>query len=179
MAQGKLLALAFLGLIVVAMQGQTARSAREQTTFSEEKSVRHPVPLPPAALKALLKTDEVKMGLERAKDAEKRHPAQLFDAAEVHLSTADDVDLVVSGIGPMSGGDNDWFWVVRSARKNPKIILFAGTYTFEVMSSKTNGYRDIHTDWSSAALNITAIYKFNGRRYKLWKQRSSSLWKEK
>jgi len=41
--------------------------------------------------------------------------------------------------------DNGWFWLVSSARKNPRVVLFAGGNALEIMDSKTKGYRDIES----------------------------------
>ena len=74
------------------------------------------------------------------------------------------------GFFPMSGADNTWFWVVRSAHRDPEVVLFAGGNSLEVLASRTNGYHDIRTDWASAAATSTTVYKFDGKSYKLWKQ---------
>src|SRR5437899_11433444 len=168
--QRRLLLAALLGLIVIAMQGQKDHSTREQTAFSEQYPILHPIPLPPKVLTLLLKTEEGKQGLERATDSEKKEPTQLFRAARVHLRAPEESDLVIKGTGAMSGADNDWFWIVLSAQKNPRIALFAGGSLLEVMPSRTNGYRDIRSDWSNPNGTQPRIYRFNGDRYRLWKE---------
>jgi len=181
MAQRKLPMLVCLGLIVVTMQGQTARPAPEQTEFSPDYGhpIQHEVPVSPGVLRVLLKSPEVRDTLQDAKESAQHATSQLFTTAEVHLGPAKEIDLVVYGISPMTGGDNDWFWIVLSARKNPKVVLFAGGSSLEVMSSRTNGYRDIRSGWASASQASTKIYKFNGRTYKLWKERWHEVRPEK
>lgn len=167
----KLLTFALQFLIVIMMQGQKAGPGREQATFSEQYPIQRPVPIPPRVLKLLLKTEEGKQGLERATDSEKKDPTQLFRAAEVHLRAPEEIDLVVEGTLSMSGADNDWFWIVLSAQKNPRIVLFAGGNSLEVRGSRTNGYRDLRSDWSNPNGTETRSYRFNGTRYELWKEK--------
>jgi hypothetical protein len=132
------------------------------------------VPLTPEVLKVLLETDEAKQGLESAKPSQRNNPARLFHSAEVHLHAGDELDLVVLGVFPMSGADNTWFWVVRSAQKDPKVVLFAGGHSIEMMTRKTNGYRDIRSAWSSASVTMICIYKFDGTGYKLWNRKTTN-----
>ena len=92
----------------------------------------------------------------------------------MHLS-ANEIGLVVLGIPPMTGADNDWYWVVRSPKKDPKVVLFSGGYFFEVMNTKTNGYKDIRGVWNSPSEEDTTIYHFDGTGYKVWKKQSKKL----
>jgi hypothetical protein len=161
-----------LALAIRAGQAQRTDWARQQTSFSETSPIQHPVPLPPDVLKLLLRRPEVMQNWAEITDAEKKNPAHLFTAAEIDLGTSGDVDLIVEGGLLMSGADNDWFWIVRSAHKNPSIVLFAGGNSLEVLGAKTNGYRDIRSEWASASEVITEIYKFDGVRYKPWKKRT-------
>jgi hypothetical protein len=111
-----------LTLATCAGQAQRTDSAREQTSFSETSPIQHPVPLPPDVLKLLLRRPEVMQNWAEITDAEKKNPAHLFTAAEIDLGTSGDVDLIVEGGSLMSGADNEWFWIVRSAHKNPSSI---------------------------------------------------------
>jgi hypothetical protein len=171
MAKRRLLACLFLISLVVAVQGQSGESAREQTAFSEADPIQHPVPLPPQVLKLLLQRPEVKGNMVFASDSERAQPAQLFTASATHLGALGGRDFVVTGHGAMTGADNDWFWVVRSAYKNPNVVLFAGGNSLELMKARVNGYRDIKSVWSSPSETGTKIYRFNGVRYKLWQEK--------
>src|SRR6266478_5832239 len=154
---------------ILVTQGQEAHSIHDQTLFSEEEPLQHAVPLTPDVLSVLLKTKQAKQGLEFANDSQRNNPAQLFRAAEVDLRRPGEVDLVVIGILPMRGADNCWFWVVRSARNHPKVVLIAGGNSLEVMNSRTSGYRNIRSIWSSPSDTSQKIYHFDGKSYILWK----------
>ncbi len=137
----------------------------EQRLFSD--SVQHPVGLSPGVLKVLLASHPAKETFETMNDSEKHDPSQFFQAAEVHLSGPDEVDLVVIGLGRMRGSENRWFWVVRSARKNPEAILFSGGDSLEVTDRKTHGYDDIRVVWMSSLETETTVYQFNGAVYQM------------
>ena len=75
----------------------------------------------------------------------------------------------------MTGADNDWFWVVRSPRHNPSVVLFSGGDYLQLLNSGTNGLRDIRRLFSTASETRETIYKFDGTRYKIAKDK----WTEK
>jgi hypothetical protein len=154
---------------VCVAQGQKA-GVREQMSFSQDAPLQHPVALSPDVLRVLFETEEARQVLNFASDAAHGDPARLFRATEVHLSSPDEVDLVVIGVSPMRGADCGWFWVVRSARNDPKVVLFANANSLELTESGTNGYRDILTAWSSATETNETAYRFDGKNYKVWKK---------
>jgi hypothetical protein len=156
---------------VLAAQEQKPNAAGEQTLFYEEKPLQQQVALSPEVLKVLMETKQATQGSDFASDAQRANPAQLFRAAAVHLISKDEVDLVVIGVPPMSGADTGWFWVVRSARKDPEVVLFADGNSLEVMDTKTNGSRDIRSIWSSPSQTNYTIYHFDGGTYKVWKNK--------
>lgn len=168
--------IAVLGFALVAVAagvpiriGRKALHVQEQATFSDDQPIQHAVPLVPEVLGELFQRDEVKEGLDLANDAQRRDPARLFRAAVIHLHTIDESDLVVIGLPPMSGEDDDWFWIVRSFQRNPEVVLFVGASSLQFMASSTKGYRDVRTVWLGASETSTNIYKFNGKMYRLWK----------
>jgi hypothetical protein len=156
---------AFAEMALIA-HGQEVRPATEQKLFSNSP-FQHPVTLPPEVLKVLLATYPAKETFAIVDDSEKSNPSQLFQAAEVHLGGPDQVDLVVMGMGRMRGAENSWFWVVRSARKDPEIILFGGGDYLEVLDGKTHGYRDIRIVWMSSLETETTTYHFDGHQYQM------------
>jgi hypothetical protein len=167
------LALSVVAIGISVAQDKEAHPAHEQTTFAEDEPLRHPVRLSTDVLKVLLSTNEAKNALANASDSQQKNAAHLFQGTKVHLNGPDEIDLVVIGIPPMAGADNGWFWVVRSANKNPQVVLFVGGNTLELMDSRTLGYRDINTIWASPSVTKEMIYHFDESRYKLWKQKST------
>jgi hypothetical protein len=136
----------------------------EQTFFGEGTALQHPVPVSPAVLKVLLRTTAAKQGLDFA-SVKQEDPAKMFRAAEIHLSNAKETDLIVLGQDWMTGADNDWFWLIGSANKNPHVVLFVGGNSVELKHSVTNGYRDITSHFYTAQDANVSVYRYNGRRY--------------
>jgi hypothetical protein len=167
------LVLAVVAAGILVAQDKNAHRVHEQTTFTEDGPLQHPVPVSADVVKVLMETEEAKEGLAFANDSERSNAAQLFRAGEVHLNMSDEVGLVVIGVGAMSGADNGWFWVVRSARKNPQVVLFAGGNSLELMGSMMQGYCDIRSLFSTPSETNDRIYRFDGRHYQLWKQKST------
>jgi hypothetical protein len=151
-------------------RGQGTRPAPEQKLFSaSDNPVQHPVTLSPEVLRVILASEPAKETFAVLDDSEKANPSQLFQAGEVHLSTPDEVDLVVIGLGHMKGADATWFWVVRSARKEPQLVLFGGGDSLEVLDAKTKNYKDVRIAWSSSFETETTTYQFDGSIYQMRK----------
>jgi len=163
-----MLVLSVVAVGISVAQDKKAHATHEQTRFVEGDPLQQAVGLSANVLKVLLETEEGKQGLAFANDSQQKNAARLFQAREIHLSGPDEVDLIVVGIPPMTGADNGWFWLVRSANKNPQVVLFSGGNTLELMGSKTLGYRDIRSVFSTASETRKAIYHFDGKQYKLW-----------
>lgn len=163
------------GLVILLALGLpgSATPPADQSSFSVDGPLQNPEPLSPEVLKVLLATDAAKQGLGFASKSQRADPAQLFRAAEVHLSQPDQADLVVIGVCPMCGDDNAWFWIVSSATKNPRVILVAGGNILQVLNSSSKGYRDIQSVWSSPSETDTTLYHFNGVQYELRKRKST------
>lgn len=164
-----ILALAVVAVEVLAAQGNNAPPVHEQATFRQLEIPFHAVPVSAHVLKALLSTKKGKIGLESANGSERSNAAKLFCASEIHLTTKNETDLVVmGGVGGMSCAESGWFWVVRSAQKNPQVVLFASGNSLEVSDSSTRGYRDIRILYETAHRTDGEVYQFDGKRYKSW-----------
>jgi len=160
---------AFAGIALFA-RGQDAHPGTEQKLFSPSDSpIQHPVTLSPEVLRVLLASQTAKQTFAVLNDSEKANPSQFFQAGEVHLSSPDQVDLVVIGLGPMKGADAGWFWVVRSAHKDPQVVLFSGGDSLEVLDNKTHGYKDVRSAWSSSFETEATTYQFDGSAYQVRK----------
>jgi hypothetical protein len=120
-------------------------------------------------LNALLATKQVEQSSAQMNESQRKNPRRLFRAAEVHLKGFDEPDLIVIGNASfLTGADNCWYWVVRSALKNPRVVLFASGTSLELTESTTNGYKDIRSVWASPTEQRTIIYHFEGSQYELW-----------
>jgi hypothetical protein len=129
-----------------------------------------PAPVPTDIVALLMDGPAGKQALDNSSGSEVPDPAEMFKGSEIHLSVSEDVVLVVIGSAPMSGADNTWFWVVGSVGSKPKILRWAGSDCFTVLPTRTVGYKDIQVVWSSPQEASTAVYKFDGTRYKKWRK---------
>ena len=160
-------------LAVRSITAQTKKiSSSEPSVFSPEEgdnSVFHNAPLPSdAVLDALLKTPEARESADELQKLRREEQRNLFRVVEVHLAKQDEVHWIVSGSGPMSGADNDWFWVVREKGNQAEVLLFANGLVLSTLKSRTNDYKDIETSWSGASGPvITLLYQYDGKQYKL------------
>jgi len=156
--------------VAIARQSQKPQATEGQTYFREDEPLQKHVPLTGSVIDVLLQTELAKQGLDYASNSQRQNPGKMFRAAEVHLTSPDQVDLVVIGKSPMSGADAGWFWVLRSAHKQPKVVLSDSGNSLELMNSRTNGYKDIRIFAATAGLTKHSMYHFNGQEYILWKE---------
>ena len=167
-----------LTLVLTLLAGHVAagesrsKTAREQASFCEEGGpddlVLKPLPLPSVIRATVMNTKEGKEAREIAsRNGDELDPEKLLKGTKVHLTDSHELFFVVMGQSPMSGADNTWFWVVRTSGKSATILLFAGGNCLDINGTKTLGYRDIVTTWSSASITRTEIYKYGGESYKL------------
>ena len=172
--------------LLVAVPGSPQNGVRDadddQSLFCADIPVTHSASIPKNVLSVLLQTDAGRDGFVTTNEciaahrcnADRNDPATLFRAIEVHLASRAEADLLVIGICPMCGVDNDWFWLVRSVDKQPTVVLWAGGNCIQLLRSQTNGLSDVQSAWSSGAGTSTRTYRFNGRVYKQRKEQ----WRE-
>ena len=153
-------------LMAVMLTAQAKKASQQQTIFFEgDKCFEHSSPLSADVLRVLLETREGKGALENSGDLDAA--ARMFRAVEVHLANQEQIDLLVEGVFPLTGADQGWFWVVRSARHNPQVVLFATGNSLELLDIRTNGYRNIRSRWSSPSQTRTRLYRFKNQEYEL------------
>lgn len=149
---------------------ETADASLQVFTAGDERFDRS-VPISQDVVKLLLRTEEAKSVMDLASDQELKELGHSFRAVEIHLSESNEVALLVLGIGPMHGADNAWFWIVLSPTVKPRVALFATGESVELMHSRTRDYADIRSRWSSPRDTCTRSYRFNGKSYRLWKEK--------
>lgn len=151
--------------------GHGTHTVGEDSIFYEGTPFQNPAPVSPEVLRVLARTDEAKDVLDSAAEAGKVDSSHLFRAREVHLNHGKDVDLVVIGTPPKPGLDPNWFWVVRSARRAPQVVLYAGSGALKLLESRTSGYRDILLVTPVASRTRCVTYRFDGNQYNVWQEK--------
>lgn len=157
-----------------AVPSQEGQPAHGKIVIPKGDPFEHQVPLPPDVLKALLNDDAVTSSFARMTDYQRNNPAELFFASEARLGRPDEVDYVVGGMMPLCGVSFDWYWVVRPTARRPEVVLFATGNVMELMETRAHGYRDIRTVGGTHWETDESVYRFDGKKYKLWKKRSDS-----
>lgn len=146
------------------LQGSGRSLEKEQASFGIEGQVTHPVPLPKDVLRILTADDRVGQCLRKESLADSS--ASMFVAAEIHLRSAEQSDLVVlpkadclfgANIGPI--------WVFGNSPGGYQLILKTDALGLEIHRHKTMGYRDIQGVQRTANRTLTALFKFDGHRY--------------
>lgn len=177
MSKSRVLAVLFVGLIVVRMsasgQSFSTQPGKVIATY-DNRSFAHPVRLPASVLGVLLLQKETSY----AKDWARKHPGgdlnRFFRATRTQLTRTGQDDWIVEGIFPLTGADCDWFWLVRSERSGPRVVLFYNGYTIHLLDKETNSLRDMRAVWESPSERDISVYHYDGVQYKLIKKYSET-----
>jgi hypothetical protein len=157
---------------VMALQATAQRTSKEPVYFSpdyeENDPFKHALPPSDDVLNALLRTPEARDAADRLEGLDRDGLRKIFSVVKIHLSDSSEEDEVVLGSLPLSGADNDWFWIVRRLPGHTQVVLFANGLSLELLNSRTFGYKNIRTSWNAASgLTITCIYHYDGAQYRL------------
>lgn len=158
---------------VVAMAQDHCVAGDDPDVFYEE-CFQKIVPIPREVIEAVLRTETGKQGLAGLDEGQRREVGKLFRAREMNLGPRNEEDLVIIGEGRMSGVDNTWFWIVRLLPDHPLVVLWAGANSVDLLKSRTNGLRDVKSDWCSAAVCIAKTFHFEHGSYKCVRTKSKS-----
>jgi len=129
---------------------------------------------PPPVVASILNTNEANETAGDMEPTERADISKLLKGLVVHLRNEQQNDMIVRGDFPMSGGDNTWFWIVISADNRPSAFWVQGN-AVTVLRARHNGYSDIRTDWAAGAHRATRIFRYDGVRYKLFRERYEDL----
>ncbi len=157
---------------------------REQSGFNTELEIdpiQRPVKLSRAALQALSKDERVASCLENEGLGPERLPANWFIASGIHLDGPHEMDLVVlpgdrlpdTPVGEISqnaclvGANTAQVWVLRKTQNGFRLVLSQISHDLEVLSTKTNGLRDIRLGALVGGHVDTVYYRFDGQSYEI------------
>jgi len=156
----------------VAQEKSVKSNSSKPTLFypdDENRGFDNADPPSDAVLDALLATPEVKDTVEEMSDSkmdvDRVALRKLFEVVPVDLGGTSKNSYMVLGRFPMSGGDCNWFWIVR-ADPRMAVVLYSAGLSLELRRTKTNGYRDIRETWGTAATHGYRFYRYDGFRYK-------------
>ena len=124
------------------------------------------VSLSPAVLRVLVQQPQ----MAYLRDTKEPHPENFFKATAIQLNPAntEEVDLLVKGDKtPVTGADNDWFWIVTHAEGKPRVVLYTNGLSVAIFAKVHNGLRDVQSSWNSPNEFIEKSYRYDGKRYLL------------
>jgi hypothetical protein len=155
---------------------QSSPKQREQTHFSaEDENVNHPVEIPAEVLALLAKDERVQNVLKDENIAPASLPASWFSAAQVHLGSKNEQDLVVASKGPIVGGNISPFWVFIHDGSGYKLALSISVHDLVVKRTRSRGYRNLEIDGMTASTITSANFRFDGNEYKESSERTTDI----
>ncbi|MGO9642945.1 MAG: hypothetical protein ACLP1Y_16750 [Candidatus Acidiferrales bacterium] len=138
----------------------------EQTHFSaEDTAVKKPIVIPEEVLDILKKDGMVRDALEAQNLSADELPSSWFSGSAIHLSSADEQDLVVVGNAPLLGSNVTTFWVICLTARGPQLVLMAHAHNLVVKNTRWRGHRDVEVTAATALRVSTVLYRFDGKRY--------------
>jgi hypothetical protein len=160
------LATTLLGSIATAQAPKKA-ARQEQTEFgSEDENWDQPVSVPVEVLRILREANHASAD---------EIPAESLLASEIHLRDANEVDLILMGIGNLRLAHAALFWIFRNVNGEFELILSTGGDSLRVLDAKSNGYRKIGIEGNTASTTTLTIYTFDGRAYRLSKKATKRI----
>ncbi len=179
--------LAVMALLESFGNAQTSKRTptSEQSKFAVEGiEIAKPVRIPEAVVK-ILREDKYVRGCLRQDQPSTEIPASWFVGSKIHLNESDETDLIVlprqlsaqdnspSENACLYGANVAPFWVFRKMPGGYVLVLGISALGLKVLSTKSNGYRDIST-WSSTAVTQTTLFfRFDGHKYRLSTKKAS------
>lgn len=141
-------AVVLLTVIPSVAQSEPRHAPKQQTSFDTEEPLERPVVLPSEALEAL-RTSKLSAQMLRdcAEDADinvSQVPASWFVGSWIELSGAQSSGLVVRAQhGCFWGAHIVQFWLLSKVGGNYRVVFTGRADEFRVLSTRTNGYRDV------------------------------------
>lgn len=158
----------------VALSAQARHDvSREQTEFSAETAgVDRPVTIPEDVFRALENDDLVRTSMENSETRIQTPPPSWFSASKVHLADPKLDDLVILAEGQLRGANVITFWVFRKTTLGYELILKAPAHDLEIRKHYSSGYRDIEMSAETAVEFHSVLFRFNGKRYTVHKEKT-------
>jgi len=163
-----------LGAAASATAQQPAGSAIHRPTIfapdDENRGFDDATPPLDLVLDALLNTAEAKHDGETGEalaKLDRESQRKLFQVVRVDLGNAKEEDYIALGGGPMTGADNNWFWIIGISEGKARVLLFTNGLSVNILRHKTNGYYDVKESWGGNSGWGSRFYQYTSSTYKL------------
>lgn len=144
---------------------------RAENFGNEDPKWEHEVPPSLGAKKALASDESVAAVLNDEGLTVETMPNDWFRAAEIHLASSAETDLVVQGKRrDFLGAYTAAYWVLRRTADGYRIVFQMYTQDLEVLGSKTNGLRDIAVGVGNLRGVSWREFAFDGSAYQIVKR---------
>lgn len=156
---------------------QRSEASDQQMVFQLELPFQHPTRLPDEVLDALRANERNREAFKTCPERKKMKdiPPNWFVAANVNLSTDERPGVVVKARNQCLFGANIGpFWVFRQTSSGYILAIAEDALWMEVLSSTTNGHRDLRFTAATANVEITREYRFTNGRYTLSANRTKT-----
>jgi hypothetical protein len=166
-----ILCFAIVYLVPAVIQKTNQDTSREQTSFTcETEKFEHAIPLSKEAKEALIKEQSIADLMREQKLSPEQISEDWFTAAEVHLSGANENDLVIMGTRISRGAYTAGFWVLRKTGNQYRVVLRDDAHDLVLLESKKNGLCDISLVVVTLRFASTREFSFDGNTYKIAKR---------
>jgi len=154
----------FAIILVVSLfvQGQT----HYPDSFHMEEPIRSPAKIPTAVFRQILRSDD---NLLRV-DETVLHFKSRISGTLIDLNSDKRPDFLVQG---NDGANITGFWLFRNIKGRQQLVLYTTGLALDLLRHKHNGLRDIEAVCATAVTLSSAIYRFNGQKY-----RAHTCWSE-
>ena len=157
---------AYLAPAAIPKTNQEASNERTSFTCETEKFV-HAVPLGTAAKEALVKEQSIADFMREQKLSPEQISDDWFTAAEVHLASTAENDLIIMGTRISRGAYTAAFWVLRKTGSEYRVVLRDDAHDLVLLKSKKNGLRDISLVVITLRFGSTREFSFDGNTYQI------------
>ena len=142
-----------------------------QTVFNSEEKVKKKAALPEAVV-AVLKSDKIVDGCFQTKGKGAKNEAEWFAASEIDLNGDGRQDLIIKAEDACLFGANQApFWIFQNAPDGYQKILSANGLQLEVLTKKSNSFRQIKISKVVGMKPSSEIYGFRAGKYQSLKPR--------
>lgn len=139
-------------------------AAQQRFFFFEQRNpFKRPARIPRAVLDVMRHEIEGRRGCNVNQST---NLSRWFFGSRIDLAPGRRAFILRSHQDCLNGVDNDWFWIVLKTSRGYRMVLFDGTISVKVRSSKSHGLRDIETNAATAAIAFRTVFKFDGQVYK-------------
>ena len=138
----------------------------EQTRFGLEEPINQPVPIPEDVLKMLRQDSDISACDLEQPNSRDSIPSTWYEASQIHLDGPNQIDLIVKAKNACLWGANIGpFWVFRGTSNGHSLVLSTVALGLRVLSTKTNGLRDIEAGAVVSLRPSFVTYKFDRQHY--------------